>query len=82
MDTRTGYTGEAGYEIFIPNADAAKLWRSLLQSGATPVGLGARDTLRLEKGYLLSGVDFCWPGCRIQTRSLLRILGKPMFHLA
>ena len=58
----TGYTGEAGYEIFIPNADAAKLWRSLIQSGATPVGLGARDTLRLEKGYLLSGVDFCWPG--------------------
>ena len=58
----TGYTGEAGYEIFIPNGDAAKLWRSLIQSGATPVGLGARDTLRLEKGYLLSGVDFCWPG--------------------
>jgi len=58
----TGYTGEPGYEIFIPNNDAPKLWRSLIQSGATPVGLGARDTLRLEKGYLLSGVDFCWPG--------------------
>ena len=58
----TGYTGESGYEIFIPNNDAAKLWRSLIDSGATPVGLGARDTLRLEKGYLLSGVDFCWPG--------------------
>ena len=58
----TGYTGESGYEIFIPNSDATKLWRSLIDSGATPVGLGARDTLRLEKGYLLSGVDFCWPG--------------------
>ena len=49
----TGYTGEPGYEIFIPNDDAANLWRSLIDSGATPVGLGARDTLRLEKGYLL-----------------------------
>jgi aminomethyltransferase len=56
----TGYTGEAGYEIFIPNAKAPTLWRALVEAGATPVGLGARDTLRLEKGYLLSGVDFCW----------------------
>ena len=58
----TGYTGEAGYEIFIPNADAPKLWSSLASNGGVPVGLGARDTLRLEKGFLLSGVDFCWPG--------------------
>ncbi|MGB0265494.1 MAG: glycine cleavage system aminomethyltransferase GcvT [Candidatus Poseidoniaceae archaeon] len=57
----TGYTGEAGYEIFIPNSDAPKLWRSLIDAGATPVGLGARDTLRLEKGFLLSGVDFASP---------------------
>ena len=57
----TGYTGEAGYEIFIPNSDAPKLWRSLVDAGATPVGLGARDTLRLEKGFLLSGVDFASP---------------------
>jgi aminomethyltransferase len=57
----TGYTGEAGYEIFIPNADAPALWRGLVEAGATPVGLGARDTLRLEKGYLLSGVDFASP---------------------
>ena len=34
----------------------------MINAGATPVGLGARDTLRLEKGYLLSGVDFLWPG--------------------
>lgn len=58
----TGYTGEAGYEIFIPNNDASTLWTALAENGATPVGLGARDTLRLEKGFLLSGVDFCWPG--------------------
>ena len=57
----TGYTGEAGYEIFIPNSDAPKLWRSLVDAGVTPVGLGARDTLRLEKGFLLSRVDFASP---------------------
>ncbi len=57
----TGYTGEAGYEIFVSNNDAPRLWRALVDAGATPVGLGARDTLRLEKGYLLSGVDFCSP---------------------
>jgi aminomethyltransferase len=58
----TGYTGEAGYEIFVPNHDVVTVWRALSAAGATPVGLGARDTLRLEKGYLLSGVDFLWPG--------------------
>jgi len=57
----TGYTGEAGYEIFIPNDSAPLLWRKLVDAGATPVGLGARDTLRLEKGFLLSGVDFASP---------------------
>ena len=61
----TGYTGEMGFEIFIPNEQAPHLWRSLLSKGAqhglVPVGLGARDTLRLEKGYLLSGQDFLWP---------------------
>jgi len=57
----TGYTGEAGYEIFVPNEDAPTLWRALIQAGTTPIGLGARDTLRLEKGFLLSGVDFASP---------------------
>jgi len=57
----TGYTGEAGYEIFVPNNQAPLLWRNLIEAGSVPVGLGARDTLRLEKGFLLSGVDFCWP---------------------
>tara|TARA_B110000467_G_C18312264_1_gene478916 strand:- start:1282 stop:2052 length:771 start_codon:yes stop_codon:yes gene_type:complete len=58
----TGYTGEKGVEIFIPDDQASKLWTSLVEFGAIPVGLGARDTLRLEKGYLLSGQDFLWPG--------------------
>ena len=68
----TGYTGEAGYEIFVPNDEAAKLWRTLIAAGSIPVGLGARDTLRLEKGYLLSGVDFCWPKLPDSTEFLAR----------
>jgi len=66
----TGYTGENGAEIFVPNEQAGLLWNLLLKSGhphgLVPVGLGARDTLRLEKGYLLSGQDFLWPGLGIQ----------------
>ncbi len=60
--TRTGYTGEAGFELFPTAAEGSWVWESLLKSGADfgikPIGLGARDTLRLEKGYLLSGQDF------------------------
>ncbi len=56
--SRTGYTGELGYEIFVPAAEADGLAEGLVTAGAVPVGLGARDTLRLEKGYLLSGQDF------------------------
>jgi len=61
----TGYTGERGFEIFIPNQQVNTLWNALLNQGEShgicPVGLGARDTLRLEKGFLLSGQDFLWP---------------------
>ena len=67
----TGYTGEAGYEIFVPNEDVVAVWRALAEAGATPIGLGARDTLRLEKGYLLSGVDFLWPGLDDGTHTFL-----------
>ncbi|HJR43970.1 MAG TPA: glycine cleavage system aminomethyltransferase GcvT [Actinomycetota bacterium] len=52
---RTGYTGEKGVELYVPAADALAVWRSLLDAGATPAGLGARDTLRLEMGYALYG---------------------------
>jgi aminomethyltransferase len=58
---RTGYTGEDGFEIFCEAADAAHLWRTLLEKGQAfgilPCGLGARDTLRLEMCYPLYGND-------------------------
>jgi len=61
----TGYTGERGVEIFVPNSQVETLWEALLlggeKYGICPVGLGARDTLRMEKGFLLSGQDFLWP---------------------
>lgn len=53
--SRTGYTGEVGYEIFASNTLIPVIWNALLSFGATPCGLGARDTLRLEKGYALYG---------------------------
>ena len=56
--SRTGYTGELGYEVFVSGADAVSMAERLERRGAAPCGLGARDTLRLEKGYLLSGQDF------------------------
>ena len=55
---RTGYTGEKGYEIYVPAEVAAKCFAEILErSEAKPVGLGARDTLRLEACYLLYGND-------------------------
>jgi len=52
---RTGYTGEDGYELIVSAEDADGLWRSLLEVGAVPCGLGARDALRIEAGYPLYG---------------------------
>lgn len=54
---RSGYTGERGYEIFVPVDQAGALWDRLVEAGATPAGLGCRDTLRLEMGYPLHGQD-------------------------
>jgi aminomethyltransferase len=60
--TRSGYTGEDGFELLMENCAAMALWNELLaagkDSGLSPCGLGARDLLRLEMGYLLSGTDF------------------------
>ena len=57
--SRTGYTGELGYELFLPEDAAVDLWRALERvEGIAPAGLGARDTLRTEMGYPLSGQDF------------------------
>jgi aminomethyltransferase len=59
--SRTGYTGEDGFELYVAAGDAERLWRALLDAGAAegavPVGLGARDTLRLEMRYVLYGSD-------------------------
>jgi aminomethyltransferase len=54
---RTGYTGEDGFEIIVPEADAVALWNGLAAAGVAPAGLGARDTLRLEAGMNLYGQD-------------------------
>jgi aminomethyltransferase len=57
----TGYTGSGGFELYVNNGNAAKLWDALFETGKDfdiqPIGLGARDTLRLEMGYCLYGND-------------------------
>jgi aminomethyltransferase len=59
--SRTGYTGEDGFELYVPADRAPRLWRRLLEAGAEdgvlPTGLGCRDSLRLEMGYALYGND-------------------------
>ena len=54
---RTGYTGEDGFEVMVEPSVGIELWRSLLQAGVVPCGLGARDTLRLEAAMALYGQD-------------------------
>ncbi|WP_213035181.1 glycine cleavage system aminomethyltransferase GcvT [Candidatus Nitrotoga fabula] len=54
---RTGYTGEDGFEIILPSTAASALWQALHDAGVKPIGLGARDTLRLEAGMNLYGHD-------------------------
>lgn len=53
--SRTGYTGEDGFELYLAPEDAPAVWRKLLAAGASPAGLGARDTLRLEAAMALYG---------------------------
>lgn len=55
MLSRTGYTGEDGFEVFVPTAKAVDLWRRFIAAGLPPVGLGARDTLRTEAAMPLYG---------------------------
>ncbi len=54
---RTGYTGEDGYEVLLPQTAVIAFWNALLEAGVKPAGLGARDTLRLEAGMNLYGQD-------------------------
>jgi aminomethyltransferase len=62
MVSGTGYTGEKGVELYVPAQMSRAVWDHLLNAGAAhgikPIGLGARDTLRLEKGYCLAGNEF------------------------
>lgn len=51
----TGYTGSGGYEVYAPSTAIVTLWEALMKKGVQPIGLGARDTLRLEMGYALYG---------------------------
>jgi len=53
--SRTGYTGEDGFELYCRERDTPQIWDALIQAGAKPIGLGARDSLRLEMGYALYG---------------------------
>jgi aminomethyltransferase len=59
--SNTGYTGSGGFEIYVDNASAEKVWNAIFEAGESenikPIGLGARDTLRLEKGFCLYGND-------------------------
>jgi aminomethyltransferase len=57
MVNRTGYTGERGVELMVPAEDGPDLWDRVLERGAVPCGLGARDTLRLEACFPLHGND-------------------------
>jgi aminomethyltransferase len=70
MFARTGYTGEDGFEILVENEGAGVLWDALVKAGKGELmltGLGCRDTLRLEKGMLLSGTDFDGTQTSVQT---------------
>jgi aminomethyltransferase len=53
--SRTGYTGEDGFELYCRERDTVALWDAITAAGAKPIGLGARDSLRLEMGYALYG---------------------------
>jgi len=70
MVSRTGYTGEDGFEIFADVSDAVGVWNRIISTGGEevhPAGLGARDSLRLEKCYLLSGTDFSGTQTTLET---------------
>ena len=55
--SRTGYTGEDGFELYCRDRDTVAIWNAIIGAGAKPIGLGARDSLRLEMGYALYGND-------------------------
>ena len=78
---RTGYTGEDGFEVFCRPVDAPAVWRLLLEAGATPCGLGARDTLRLEAGFPLFGHEFDAASNPLCTPFAWVVKDKPAYGL-
>ncbi len=83
--SNTGYTGAGGFELYVKNISAEKLWNALFESGAEfgikPIGLGARDTLRLEKGFCLYGNDINDHTSPIEAGlGWITKFGKPFVH--
>ncbi|MDN5858592.1 MAG: glycine cleavage system aminomethyltransferase GcvT [Pseudonocardia sp.] len=77
---RTGYTGEHGYELIVPNAAAPEIWDAVLAHGGVPCGLAARDTLRTEMGYPLHGQDLSTAITPVQAGSSWAVAwAKPQF---
>ena len=74
---RTGYTGEDGYEIILPVAQAINFWQALCKAGIVPCGLGARDTLRLEAGLNLYGSDMNEDTTPLETNLAWTIAWQP-----
>jgi aminomethyltransferase len=78
---RTGYTGEHGYELVVPWADAQLWWDRFAAAGVRPCGLGARDTLRTEMGYSLHGHEISPDITPVQARSGWAVgWSKPQFR--
>lgn len=77
---RTGYTGEDGFEIFLPTDQTLDLWKKLEGMKATPIGLGARDTLRLEVGFPLYGHELNEELRPNETFSAFAVDAKFNFH--
>jgi len=76
---RTGYTGEDGFEVFVAPADAGAVWDLIVEAGATPCGLGARDTLRLEAGFPLFGHELGPDTNPLATPFAWVVKDKPFF---
>lgn len=74
---RTGYTGEDGFEVILPGAEAGDAWEALRAAGVQPAGLGARDTLRLEAGLNLYGQDMDETTTPLESNLAWTIAWKP-----
>jgi aminomethyltransferase len=82
--SRTGYTGEDGFELYVPASETERLWNALLEAGASagvaPIGLGARDTLRLEMRYALMATTSTRRPIRSRPASAGREAGQGRLH--